>query len=238
MDRNDQAITAVKAALASPRTPSCAFIECEFPPLAALNKLGDGSLQSANQVDQANLEFAVKLLRSISPVPMLLGPGTWLIISSAASSSFFEKAQKAYSGNGKVHSLKNGLPNVRARDVCVFVSPSVSKDYEAAKRLVVNGNKVVVVNGFAKDQKSVPADATMAYFLKPLTYNSQVSGYLLRAYPGKWTTVDAFSGTSLGAVGDSDILVSGTNTPDLRPAVRQVQKAVDERAIRARQQSS
>jgi hypothetical protein len=66
------------------------------------------------------------------------------------------------------------------------------------------------------------------------TYNSQIAGYLIREYPGLWTTLDT-KGRSLGAMGDDEILVKGTNTPDLRTAVRQVQKAVDQAAIRARQ---
>jgi hypothetical protein len=74
----------------------------------------------------------------------------------------------------------------------------------------------------------------MAYFLKPLTYNSQLSGYLTRSYPGKWTCLDATTNEVLGAYTDAEVLVSGTNTPDLRTSVRLVQKSVDERAIRAR----
>ena len=76
----------------------------------------------------------------------------------------------------------------------------------------------------------------MAYFMKPLTYNSQVAGYLLRQYPGKWTTLDSFSKEVLGTYSDAEILVKGTNTPDLRSSGRLVQKSVDERAIRARSQ--
>ena len=34
-----------------PKTKSFPLIECEFPPLTELNKLGDGSLRSANQVN-------------------------------------------------------------------------------------------------------------------------------------------------------------------------------------------
>ena len=85
-----------------------------------------------------------------------------------------------------------------------------------------------------KDAKSISEKATMAYFLKPLTYNSQVAGYLIRQYPGKWTTIDATSKEVLGTLNDSEILVRGTNTPDLRPSGRSVQKSVDDRAIRAR----
>ena len=93
---------------------------------------------------------------------------------------------------------------------------------------------VVLVNAYAKDPRSVPAGATMAYFLKPLTYNSQIAGYLIRSYPGDWTVLDATSKAVLGTFSDDEILVQGTNTPDLRAPGRMVQKSVDERAIAAR----
>ena len=44
-------MNSIKAAIEKPKTPSFPLIECEFPPLESLNKLGDGSLRSANQVD-------------------------------------------------------------------------------------------------------------------------------------------------------------------------------------------
>jgi hypothetical protein len=75
----------------------------------------------------------------------------------------------------------------------------------------------------------------MAYFLKPLTYNSQVIGYLARKYPNDWTAVDLVSKKVMSTYTDSEILFGKTNTPDLRDAGRRVQKAVDERAIQARQ---
>ncbi len=71
----------------------------------------------------------------------------------------------------------------------------------------------------------------MAYFLKPLTYNSQIAGYLIRSYPSLWTVLDAETKQVLGSFSDNDILVSGTNTPDLREAGRLVQKSVNERAM-------
>lgn len=49
--RDNQANEAIQAAIAKPKTPGFPLIECEFPPLAELNKLGDGSLRSANLVD-------------------------------------------------------------------------------------------------------------------------------------------------------------------------------------------
>lgn len=77
----------------------------------------------------------------------------------------------------------------------------------------------------------------MAYFLKPLTYNSVIAGYLIRCYPGKWATIDATSKQALGVYGDAEILVGNTNTPDLREPGRLVQKSVGERAIRERRGS-
>lgn len=49
--RDKQAIESIKAAINKPKTKSYPLIECEFPPLTELNKLGDGSLRSANQVN-------------------------------------------------------------------------------------------------------------------------------------------------------------------------------------------
>ncbi len=80
----------------------------------------------------------------------------------------------------------------------------------------------------------MPDYATMAYFLKPLTYNSQIAGYLIRSYPSLWTVLDAQSKVVLGSFTDEEILVDRTNTPDLRGAVRLAQKSADERAIKAR----
>ena len=66
-----------------------------------------------------------------------------------------------------------------------------------------------------------------------------MAGYLLRAYPQPWTTVEATKvGSVLATASDDEILVRGTNTPDLRSAVRAVQQAVDQRAMAARQQSN
>jgi hypothetical protein len=85
-----------------------------------------------------------------------------------------------------------------------------------------------------QDPKSVGESATMAFFLKPLTYNSQVVGYLTRSYPSDWTTIDAISKQVLKTYTDAEILVRETNTPDLRESGKLVQKSVDERAIKAR----
>jgi len=231
-ERDSIAITAIKAAISKPKTPNYGLIECEFPPLTALNKLGDGSLRSAKEVDNANLKFVSTLVSSISPFG--LGPKVWILISRSASSGLERSAKK--SKIGTPYSLRDGEPSVAAKDICVFVSPSARTDYTLAQELAEQCKAVVLVNSFAKDPKSVPARATMAYYLKPLTYNSQVVGHLTRIYPGSWKTIDFVSKKVLLSKDDSQILVKGTNTPDLRESGRLVQKSVDERAIKERQQ--
>lgn len=100
--------------------------------------------------------------------------------------------------------------------------------------ILCNIHQIIYLLSSIQDLKSIPASATFAYFNKPLTYNSQVAGYLIRSYPSLWTVLDAQSKGVLGSFSDEQILVDRTNTPDLRESGRLVQKSVDERAIRAR----
>lgn len=74
----------------------------------------------------------------------------------------------------------------------------------------------------------------MAYYLKPLTYNSQVVGYLCRNYPNDWAAIDLLTKQVLKSYTDEEILFGDSNTPDLRGPGVMVQKCVDERAIQSR----
>ncbi|KAL7512328.1 hypothetical protein ACHAXN_009266 [Cyclotella atomus] len=226
--RDKQAIAGIKSALSLPKPT---LIECEFPPLLELNKLGDGSLRSSLQAEDANVAFVSKLVREIG-IP-LIGPKVNVLVSSSASGSFLGKIKsKVKSG---VRSLKDegAVKDLGKNDVCVVLTPSSTKDYRIAKELAEGGFKTVIVNGLFKDPKSIPPFATMAYYLKTLTYNSQVSGYLIRQYPNPWTVVDT-TNKVLGKFTDKEILVDKTNTPDLRNSVRLAQKNADEKAIRDR----
>mmetsp|Transcript_29696 Transcript_29696/g.50620 ORF Transcript_29696/g.50620 Transcript_29696/m.50620 type:complete len:297 (+) Transcript_29696:34-924(+) len=227
-NRDSAAINAIKSALQKPRNPKCPLVECEFPALAALNKLGDGSLRSATEAEDANIAFASKLC---SKVGSPFGPKVNLVVSSSASRSFMDKVQKKVKG-ASICSVKD-LASTSVSGTSVFLTPSSKADYQEARKLAEGGCPTVIVNALFKDQKSVPESATMAYFLKPLTYNSQVAGFLVRSYPSQWTVLDAQS-TVLGTFTDAEILVPKTNTPDLRASVRLVQKSADEKAIRAR----
>lgn len=233
-ERDGKAISAIKSAIRKPRNPSMPLIECEFPALQALNKLGDGSLRSTMEVEEANLSFVSKLVKDLAPVPFL-GPKISLFVSSSATKSFFAGVKSKVKG-ASLYSLKDGVPEVEEGTVCIITMPSSRNDYQTAQNLATSGNvaAVVVINGFAKDPKSLPSTATMAYFLKPLTYNSQVAGYLTRSYPEKWAVIDTITKNVLASYSDEEILVKGTNTPDLRNSGRIIQKAVDQRAIKER----
>lgn len=194
------------------------------------------------------MDFVVKLVNSLqnnNPLASMFGGGgkkVYLVMSTSASNSLMNKVQtkmkKSGGGATTVIALRDGLPEnvgTTKNNVFLFLTPSSQRDYQTARSLVEEtGCPTVVVNASFKDQKSIPPNATMAYFLKPLTYNSQVAGYLIRAYPSLWTVLDSQSKAVLGAFTDTQILVDRTNTPDLRQSGRLVQKAVDERAIRAR----
>lgn len=234
--RDNQAISSVKAAIASPKTRNYPLIECEFPPLKELNKLGDGSMRSANEVDQANLAFCIKLIKAIAPIPFL-GPKVDLLTSSSATNAFITKARAAAKSCGaNVYTLRDGVPSMTKGGIFVLVGPSGGSDYSLANRIAQDDatKAIILVNGLAKNQESISGKATMAYFLKPLTYNSMVSGFLVRSYPGPWTVLDAVTKKSLSTFSDEEILFGDSNTPDLRASGRLVQKATDERAIAAR----
>jgi hypothetical protein len=164
-DRDNQAIAAVKAAIQNPRDPRNPLIECEFPALVALNKLGDGSLRSTLEAEDANVAFASKLVKGIAPAPFL-GPNVALVVSSSASNSFLKKAQKVKGAT--LFSLRDGIPEVTKEDVCIFLTPSSRNDYQAAKSLAEScaAKAVVVVNGFAKVRPLIFATSNSHTFKK------------------------------------------------------------------------
>jgi len=242
--RDKAAIESCKKAIERPRTADCPLIELEFPALVALNKLGDGSLRSTMEAEEANLAFAGKLAKGISPSFFGSSSKVSIALSSSATNSFRSKAEKAAKKSGAAVLSLSSSPSSQSSladdvgndGICIFVSPASRGDYTAAQQLAKSGSAkaVVIVNAFAKDPRSVPGEATMAYFYKPLTYNSQVAGYLIRSYPSVWTVLDATTKDVLGTFSDEEILVKGTNTPDLRASGKMVQRSVDERAIAAR----
>jgi len=256
--RDKMAIEATRKAMDRPRDTSFPLIELEFPPLEQLNKLGDGSLRSALDVDDANLKFVGKLVKNIS-FSMMINPfftpikQICLVLSSSATNSIRSKAEKIVQGESKVTVvdassssllLSNDSENKNDGIVYIFVSPSSRKDYMTAQQLAQQQQQqqsksnavhsVIIVNGFAKNPDSVSGFATMSFYYKPLTYNSQLAGYVIRSYPSLWTVLDATTQQVLQTYTDEEILFLNSNTPDLRSSTRLVQKSVDARAIAAR----
>ena len=146
--RDNDAISAIKAAINKPRNSSCKLIECEFPVLQQINKLGDGSLRSSLEAEDANIAFINKLVGALA-IPFL-GPEVTVVLSSSASNALINKVQKKIKGT-TLFSLKDGIPQMAdKKGVYVFLTPSSPKDYQAAKTLAEYGCTAVLVNGLFK----------------------------------------------------------------------------------------
>jgi hypothetical protein len=143
-NRDSAAISAIKAAIQKPRNPKFTLVECEFPALAALNKLGDGSLRSATEAEDANIAFASKLCSKVGS----FGQKVNLVISSSASRSFADKVRKNVKG-ASICSVKD-LASSPVSGVCVFLTPSSKADYQEARKLAEGGCSTVIVNGLFK----------------------------------------------------------------------------------------
>jgi hypothetical protein len=132
------------------------LIECEFPVLESLNKLGDGSLRSALEAEEANISFVSQLVRGISPpLSTLMGrPQISIVVSSAASNSFLSRVKNQVKGV-TVYSLKDEvvLSQVLSKDdICIFMTPCTRSDYQTAVKLAESSTvkAVVLINGYAK----------------------------------------------------------------------------------------
>lgn len=175
-DRDASAISSVRNALSKPRSATFPLIECEFPSLSSLNKLGDGSLRSSMEAEDANVAFVAKLVGGLSsPIPVLFGPKVSVVTSTSASASLVEKVRKLVAGKGGgggggVYSLKGlGLSSIPEqggegggggggkKEVFVFLTPSSGGDYRAARELAESGRAVVIVNGSFKVRAVPPA---------------------------------------------------------------------------------
>ena len=102
-------------------------------------------------------------------------PRKFLLISLTVSNLFLRKSRNTTKKCGSVILLlKDSLPRVEEGDACVLITPSIKRDYDNARKIVLDGAASVVMlrNGLVEDTKSVPLSSTMTSFLKPLIYNS------------------------------------------------------------------
>ncbi|GMH49985.1 hypothetical protein TrRE_jg2798 [Triparma retinervis] len=177
-----------------------------------MNRAGSGSLSDAKKLDKAQGIF-VKSLKTKISLPFLgLGKHT------------------------TVHSFATSLPfPPDDGSILLCVSPSQPSHYQACISRSTH-SPTLIINGLFKTNKSVPT-ATSLYYLKPLTHNSQISGYLLRSYPDPYQVLDPQGRVLKTYVSEEEVLVRGTNTPDLREAVKICSLEADRRAIEARNNS-
>lgn len=83
----------------------------------------------------------------------MIGPNIFLLVSTAASTSFLRKARERVKGASYVGSLRDKIPeSIKKGDVIVVVSPSSSQDYLTASQLASSGvsRGIVLINGLAK----------------------------------------------------------------------------------------
>ena len=148
-NRDNAAINAIKSAIQNPRNKNYPLVESEFPVLANLNKLGDGSLKSATEAEDANIAFVAKLCSQVGNP--LFGPKVNLIISSSASRNFIDKVQKKVKG-ANIFGIKDiaSSSSATSSGVCVFLTPSSKTDYQEARKLAEAGCSTVIVNGLFK----------------------------------------------------------------------------------------
>lgn len=142
-ERDKQAIQAIRSSLDRVSYP---LIECEFPVLQSLNKLGDGSLRSTIEAQEANLAFIKKLVQELNGF-MGFGKPSTLVMSSSASNAYFNQARNKVE---KVISLKDGMFTIKKKEVYIFLTPSSKADFKIANDLAKDGVPVVIVNAFAK----------------------------------------------------------------------------------------
>lgn len=147
-ERDKQAIQAIRSSLDRVSYP---FIECEFPVLQSLNKLGDGSLRSTIEAQEANLAFINKLVKELNGF-MGFGKPSTLVMSSSASNAYCNQARNKVE---KVISLKDGMFKIKKKEVYIFLTPSSKTDFKIANDLADNGVAVVIVNAFAKVSDTV-----------------------------------------------------------------------------------
>ena len=110
LNRDKKAIESIKAAIQNPKNAKFPLIECEFPPLESLNKLGDGSLRSANLVD--DVSESVSWLHTIHTIFSFRAHGTLLIWIDCLSSGKSRLCSKTWSllGSFASHGTESSNP--------------------------------------------------------------------------------------------------------------------------------
>ena len=173
-----QAIASVTAGLQAGRRR----LEVEFPPIAQTNKISDGSASSQATVRRANVAFNAKVCAALSP------SASRVLVLCEDSSTLQEMSRAALPANAVCALIKDAATvGPRQGDVILSCQPADSKSWMASAQLESQA-PVVVLNGF---QYNGYKAFDMAYYLKPMTFNSGICGYCIRQFPNDWVVWSA-----------------------------------------------
>ncbi|CAN0184305.1 unnamed protein product [Pylaiella littoralis] len=164
-----QAIAAVQAGLKSGERA----MEVEFPPLASLNKINDGSAKNRRLARDNTLAFAKKLVGAVGR-----GKKVYVVCCQPGAVDDFGKGA---GGAADVRALNaKNLPPAKSGDVIVVVTPADQSQWKLARTMAETAT-VVIVNG-------VFVNGYMPF--EPVYYFKPISGWgsVVRQYPGPFTT--------------------------------------------------
>lgn len=191
---HSQAIAAVESGLQG----GLRRLEVDFPPLGALNKMGDGSAKGRQLMLTNNCIFIVKLVSALSRSRKVLvltcEPGQINELRKLIPTSGTSKIELASLPNG----VKLNAENFTQKGVVIVFSPADSDQWRTASKI---GSLVptIVVNGLFNNGY---ADFTPTYYFKPISG----WGYLIKKHPENWIVYSS-SGAKIAC--DVDMISSG-----------------------------
>ncbi|CAM9437840.1 unnamed protein product [Laminaria digitata] len=185
-------------------------MEVEFPPLASLNKINDGSAKNRRLARANTLNFVKKLVGAV-------GRGKKVYIVCCDPSARVDLGQVS---GADVRDLNaKNLPPVKAGDVQVIVTPADQSQWKLAKKMAETAT-VVIVNG-------VFVNGYMPF--EPVYYFKPISGWgsVVRQYPGKFTAY--LTGSNKVVPCEAGLATQGEiRRPDLRSAANALSAAFRE----------
>jgi len=154
----------------------------DFPPIASINARSDGSAASEQKVHEANARFALQLCGRLADSSVCDGEPVLVGCSSGARAALGGDALS-------LRDAKQALKICAGDKVVVVVSPVLDEEWDAATALVeppASAAGLVVVNGQLSNGL-----LPHAYFYRPMSAFSAVTGGVARLYPGPYECFDA-----------------------------------------------
>jgi len=204
-----QAIASIEASLAG----GYRAVEVEFPAIASVNKQSDGSASSQAMVRKANVVFVAKVAAALSAG----GRCERVFLLAGDRATLQELSRAGLPQSTVLGVLQDGAPSAGARDVILVATPAETRQWAGAL-LLSRQSPVVVLNGACNNGYK---GFEMAYYLKPMTFNSQVNGYVTRQLPGAWMVLSGTDGSRVA------MDVTFVQTPDsFRPDLQAISRAL------------